>query len=41
MTNEDIKHNFSENLIKLRKAKNLTQLAIAPISPITKINQRV
>lgn len=29
MTNEDIKHNFSENLIKLRKAKNLTQLQLA------------
>ena len=29
MTNEDIKHNFSENLIKLRKAKNLTQLELA------------
>ncbi len=29
MTSEDIKHNFSENLIKLRKAKNLTQLELA------------
>ena len=29
MTTEDIKTNFSQNLIKLRKAKNLTQLQLA------------
>ncbi|MGN0961273.1 MAG: helix-turn-helix transcriptional regulator [Christensenellales bacterium] len=29
MTQEEIKKNFSQNLIKLRKANNLTQLALA------------
>ena len=29
MTQEEIKKNFSNNLIKLRKANNLTQLALA------------
>ena len=29
MTTEEIKENFSQNLIKLRKAKNLTQLQLA------------
>lgn len=29
MTSEDIKNNFSKNLINLRKAKNLTQLQLA------------
>ena len=31
MLQEDIKKNFSENLINLRKANNLTQLQLAKI----------
>ena len=46
MTTEEIKTNFSQNLIKLRKAKNLTQLQLAErlnynSSPKTKIQRNL